>query len=67
MSAEDTERYRVVVNHEGQYSIWPVHRCVPPGWFEEGTVGSKADCLEHIERVWTDVAPSSVRFRYNDS
>lgn len=53
--------YRVVVNHEEQYSIWPIGRENPAGWRNEGTVGSKADCLSRIELVWTDMRPLSVR------
>ena len=56
----DTE-YRVVVNHEEQYSIWPLHRELPQGWTDEGTHGAKEVCLDHIERVWTDMRPLSLR------
>ena len=53
--------YRVVLNHELQYSIWPVDREIPAGWTGEGTEGSKADCLARIREVWTDMRPLSVR------
>ncbi len=53
--------YRVVVNHEEQYSIWPMGRDVPAGWREAGKTGSKAECLEHISQVWTDMRPLSLR------
>jgi MbtH protein len=59
--SSDTELFKVVVNHEEQYSIWPAHRTVPPGWREEGTTGSKDECLNHIEGVWTDMTPASLR------
>jgi MbtH protein len=58
---EDETTYRVVINHEEQFSIWPAHRPDPPGWTGEGTVGSKQQCLDHIERVWTDMRPLSLR------
>jgi MbtH protein len=58
---EDTGTYRVVLNHEQQYSIWPAHKELPPGWMPDGTEGSKADCLAHIDRVWTDMRPASLR------
>ncbi|EWC59807.1 MbtH-like protein [Actinokineospora spheciospongiae] len=60
---DDTQVYRVVVNHEEQYSIWPVGRDIPAGWQADGTEGSKAQCLEHIEEVWTDMRPRSLRER----
>ncbi|MBT0772980.1 MbtH family NRPS accessory protein [Kineosporia sp. J2-2] len=55
------ERYQVVVNHEDQYSIWALSRPVPPGWRPEGYSGSREECLEHIDAVWTDLRPASVR------
>ena len=58
---EDKTVYQVVVNHEEQYSIWPADRELPLGWTAEGKVGSKADCLEHIKEIWTDMRPLSLR------
>ncbi|MBQ0852804.1 MbtH family protein [Streptomyces sp. NPDC020707] len=55
------QTYRVVVNGEEQYSVWPTGRELPAGWFDEGTSGSKEDCLAHVERVWTDMRPLSLR------
>jgi MbtH protein len=53
--------FHVVVNDEEQYSVWPVGRQAPPGWESVGVIGSREDCLAHIERVWTDITPLSVR------
>jgi MbtH protein len=58
---EDRTIYSVVVNHEEQYSIWPADRELPLGWRAEGTTGTKAECLAHIEEVWTDMRPLSLR------
>jgi len=58
---EDTTVYQVVVNHEEQYSIWPLDRELPGGWRAAGKTGPKAECLAHIERVWTDMRPLSLR------
>jgi MbtH protein len=58
---EDLTEYTVVVNHEEQYSIWATFKPVPAGWREAGKKGSKAECLAHIEEVWTDMTPASVR------
>lgn len=57
----DGESYTVVINDEEQYSIWPTFRAVPPGWREVGVSGPKALCLAHIETVWTDMRPASLR------
>lgn len=58
---EDATIYKVVLNHEEQYSIWPVDRENAPGWRDEGTSGSKQECLDHIDKVWTDMRPLSLR------
>ncbi|WP_436494692.1 MbtH family protein [Actinokineospora sp. HUAS TT18] len=53
--------YKVVVNDEEQYSIWPLDKENAPGWRDEGTSGSKEECLAHIQEVWTDMRPRSLR------
>ena len=58
---EDTTIYKVVVNHEEQYSIWPEYKENPLGWKEVGKVGRKAECLAYINEVWTDMRPLSLR------
>ena len=58
---EDTTIYRVVMNDEEQYSIWPADRENPLGWRDVGKSGTKAECLAYIEEVWTDMRPLSVR------
>lgn len=58
---EDNRAYKVVVNHEEQYSIWFADRDAPAGWKEVGKTGSKPECLDYIKTVWTDMRPLSVR------
>lgn len=58
---EDTTIYKVVVNHEEQYSIWPEHKANALGWLDAGKSGTKAECLEHINLVWKDMRPLSLR------
>jgi MbtH protein len=58
---EDTTIYKVVVNHEEQYSIWPAARENAPGWRDVGKSGPKAECLAYIKEVWTDMRPLSLR------
>lgn len=55
--------YRVVVNDEEQYALWPAQKDNAPGWRDAGVGGSKEVCLEHIGRVWTDLRPLSLRGR----
>ena len=61
MSEPSERQFRVVVNDEEQYSVWPADREVPPGWHDEGTAGSRDECIAHIERVWVDMRPRSLR------
>ena len=61
METEDAIVYRVVLNDEEQYSIWPVDRALPAGWRDEGTTGAKQECLDRIDAVWTDMRPLSLR------
>ncbi|SRX74503.1 MbtH family protein [Aequorivita antarctica] len=63
---ENTTIYKVVVNHEEQYSIWPAARENPLGWNDAGKTGSKDDCLKYIEEVWTDMRPLSLRKKMED-
>jgi MbtH protein len=58
---EDETRYKVVVNHEEQYSIWPEYRENALGWKDAGFSGLKKECLDYIEQVWTDMRPLSLR------
>jgi MbtH protein len=64
MNSDDREyntNHKVVVNHEGQYSIWPAERENPVGWRDAAKSGSKAECLAYINEVWTDMRPVALR------
>lgn len=54
-------QYTVVRNDEHQYSIWAVGRSLPAGWYETGFSGEEDACLAHIDEVWTDMRPRSLR------
>src|SRR5215510_10625140 len=58
---DDTTVYKVVVNHEEQYSIWPNYKEIPRGWKDVGKSGLKSECLGYIKEVWTDMRPLSLR------
>jgi MbtH protein len=64
---EDTTIYKVVVNHEEQYSIWPADRENPLGWKDAGKSGPKAECLIYIKEVWTDMRPLSLRKKMEEA
>ena len=55
--------HRVVINDEDQYSVWPDSQDIPDGWRTEGFAGGRQECLNHIDAVWTDMRPRSLRDR----
>ncbi len=59
--AQGTDAYKVVINHEEQYSIWPIDRETPRGWENSGVSGTKQECHDYIAEVWTDMRPLSLR------
>lgn len=61
MTDSDGDRYVCVRNDEEQYSIWWADRELPAGWETVGEPGSKSECLDFIERTWTDMRPRSLR------
>lgn len=64
---EDATRYKVVVNHEEQYSIWPEARENALGWRDAGKSGTKEECLAYIKEVWTDMRPLSLRKKMEEA
>jgi MbtH protein len=63
---EDKTIYKVVVNHEEQYSILLADRENPLGWQDAGKSGLKSECLAYIKDVWTDMRPLSLRKRMEE-
>jgi MbtH protein len=64
---EDTTIYKVVLNHEEQYSIWPADRENALGWRDAGRTGTKEECLAYIKEVLTDMRPLSLRKRMEEA
>lgn len=58
---EDRSAYRVVINQEEQYSIWPAEQENARGWRDAGKSGSKEECLAYVKELWTDMRPLSLR------
>ena len=53
--------FKVLVNHEEQYSLWPEWKKIPGGWTDTGVQGDKKTCLEYVDKTWTDMRPLSLR------
>jgi MbtH protein len=64
---DDDITYQVLVNDEGQYSLWPADKEVPAGWTPDGTTGTKDECTAHVDEVWTDMRPRSLREQMSES
>ncbi|MFJ8740764.1 MbtH family protein [Embleya sp. NPDC127516] len=62
-TASTEGQYRVVVNDEEQHSLWPLRTDPPAGWVPTGFVGTREECSAHIDRVWPDIRPLSLRRR----
>ncbi|WP_367127669.1 MbtH family protein [Saccharothrix sp. HUAS TT1] len=56
----DDLSYLVLVNAEGQHSLWPAFAEVPAGWTTALGPESRQECLSHVERTWTDMRPTSL-------
>jgi MbtH protein len=57
---DETGTFLVLVNAEGQHSIWPSFREVPAGWNSVGPMGNRQTCLDWIEKHWSDMRPKSL-------
>jgi MbtH protein len=57
----DGEEFKVLINEEEQYSLWPSGQPAPEGWRQVGPVGAKEECLAYVEEHWTDLRPKSLR------
>ena len=63
---EDNTIYKVVVNHEEQFSIWPADSENLLAWKDPAKVGTKTECLAYIKEVWTDMRPLSLKKKMED-
>ncbi|WP_326595045.1 MbtH family protein [Streptomyces sp. NBC_01803] len=63
---DDDARYLVLRNAEEQYSLWPAFAAVPDGWTVVHEEDGRQECLDYIERHWTDMRPRSLTSRAAD-
>ncbi len=57
---DENGTYLVLVNDEGQHSLWPSFHEIPQGWTAVGPKGGRQECLDWIEANWTDMRPKSL-------
>ncbi|RKT54237.1 MbtH family protein [Saccharothrix australiensis] len=58
---DDNAEYVVLVNDARQHSLWPATMTVPGGWSRVFGPAERAECLDHVERNWTDIRPVRAR------
>lgn len=59
--AQQHPLFRVVVNDDDQYALWPLYRDGAPGWRDTGVSGSREQCLAYVTQVWRDLRPKRLR------
>ena len=57
---DEDASYLVLINDEGQHSLWPVFANVPAGWQVIFGEDKRQSCLDFIEKNWTDMRPNSL-------
>lgn len=67
MFDDDDIQFKVVANHQEQYSIWPEFKNVPAGWIAVGPQGHREECLQYVEKIWTDMRPKTLRDKMKES
>jgi MbtH protein len=58
---DENAEYLVLINDEEQYSLWPAFRDIPAGWRATGPKGKRRECLDWIDKNWTDMRPKSLK------
>ena len=62
----DGDHFRVIVNEEEQYSLWPSEKTIPDGWSDTEVTGTADECKQWVDVNWTDMRPKSLRLRMAD-
>ena len=57
---DENVKYLVLINEEGQYSLWPAYIDVPLGWTVTHQADTRQRCLDFINENWTDMRPRSL-------
>jgi MbtH protein len=57
---DENGTFLVLVNDEGQHSLWPTFAEVPGGWQSAHGPDSRQSCLDYVEKNWTDMRPNSL-------
>jgi MbtH protein len=58
---DNVSTFVVLINEEGQYSLWPKKKSVPQGWRLAGKEGTREECCQYVDKNWVDMRPISLR------
>jgi MbtH protein len=64
---DENGTFHVLVNEEGQHSLWPTFIDVPAGWTIVHASDSRAACLDYVNKNWTDMRPNSLIKRMDEA
>ena len=57
---EESGIFVVLINDEGQYSLWPKFASIPAGWTVRFGPEIRQACLDFITTQWVDMRPNSL-------
>ncbi len=57
---DEQNTFIVLINDEGQHSLWPQFAQTPAGWTSVFGPGARQSCLDYVEQHWTDMRPRSL-------
>lgn len=57
---DEAGEFAVLVNEEGQYSLWPTFKEIPAGWTAVLPKGARHECLAYVEEHWSDMRPKTL-------
>jgi MbtH protein len=63
---DENGTFIVLINEEGQYSLWPTFIDVPAGWNAVHEPATRKECLDYIDKTWTDMRPNSLIKQMNE-
>lgn len=64
---DENGTFHVLVNEEGQHSLWPTFIDVPAGWTIVHASDTRAACLDYVNKNWTDMRPKSLIKRMDEA
>jgi MbtH protein len=64
---DDDASFLVLINEEGQHSLWPAHLGAPDGWRTVYGPAARSACLGYVDDHWSDMRPLSLIARMDQA